>query len=255
MGKLLRYFSVGLVAVSFVADYATARCAEPDAPVTSGALLTEYQQELDSQWKKSGPYGLRDGKQRYSAERAVEAKFISGKVGNDVRKQQQLLDAILAVPDDGFAHAVYSDMVGILAKQSQSDRLRDLIAKRCPTQVGFHLGIEDIVIVLSKDTIHDGTLLLCDAYDKSTDATAKQGIAESLRRGFKKLVKLDGLDDQAAMRAIRGWYVAHANEYEPNIEYVDHLNSEGANYQIPLLRQKRTPNPLLAEYQRELQRN
>jgi hypothetical protein len=186
------------------------------------ALLERYKAELEAQWKTLGPFTKSEGKEEYEIEANQAERFFAERVGHNKKKQQELIDAILASKDDYWG---LSFITFLLAREGNRDELVSLLSRRCPPRLGLSLGVEDLIVLYPKE-LKDGTIVLCDAFDQSTDTKARQTIAAALRRGFKAMGIVDA-DDKKLVAEVRNWYAANALNYRPNLNYLGHWSNPG----------------------------
>jgi len=191
------------------------------------ALLERYKADLEAQIRALGSFTKREGKKKYGLEANLAERFFAERVGHNKQKQKDLIDAILESKDDYWG---LSEMTFLLAREGNRDQLIALLSQRCPPLLGLDLGVEDCLIILFRTELKDGTIVLCDAFDQSTDAKARQTIAAAFRRGFKAMGIADA-DDKKLVAEVRKWYVANAPNYKPNLNYLMHWSLPEFKYE------------------------
>jgi hypothetical protein len=229
---------VGMVALGSVA---VIHCAAAEVSEARRkellAKVQVYGQEFDARMKRLGPFSKGEGKERYEAQ-GIEARLWDEHIGNDARKQTELMEAILLTKDDGFAHWALVELVKAFASHGKRDQLRDLLTKRCPDQLGLYSRIEDYLIIECASELKDGTLVLCGAFDRSTDKDARRTIAEALRRGFTAMRIVDA-DDEKLVSKVRQWYKANSASFDVNFAYLDHWTNGRSSFEdVGVLKKK-----------------
>ena len=189
----------------------------------SADMLRLIEDEIDARSARLGPFSKGQGKDQAEAYASIADQVFAQRVGADRKKQDNLVTEILSSDDNGFAHSALREMVELLARNGERGRLTALLARRCPKDVSIDVGIEDCVIIINDKELHDGTALLCDAFDRSTDQTARRTIAAALRRGFAAMGIAES-NDAKEVKDVREWYLANSSRYEPNLSYLTHFS-------------------------------
>jgi hypothetical protein len=184
--------------------------------------------EREYQARVSALGRMKDGKDQYEASAKEAVKLFTAHCGKNPAEQRKLADAILSVPDSDFAHFALEQLTYLLAHEGRRDALVELLSKRCPQRLSMN-GIEDALVILCERELPDGAIVLCDAFEQSTDSTARDQIATALRRGFE-FANLPPQNDRDFVKECRRWYAANRKNYETNSRYLGHLNLQFDDY-------------------------
>ncbi|MFT3920977.1 MAG: hypothetical protein QM778_00435 [Myxococcales bacterium] len=191
--------------------------------------LSELEREYKARVAPLANLPPQEGKDRYEAEMLQAQKLFIERVGDDEVAQKRLIAAILMVPDNGFAHIALCQLIELLARQEMRDKLVEVLSKRCPSKFGLHMGVEDYLIILRNKELKEGTLILCDAFEKATDEDARHSLADAIRRGFK-FAGITSTDDTQVVDQCRRWFSTNYRAYEPNTRYLGHFNQSKFPY-------------------------
>lgn len=160
-----------------------------------------------------------NGKTRYGAESRCLALCVKDKM-NDGPSRIALLHE--AATDNAIdSESVRDNVVVILGEENAREELVWLLAARCPTRMFLDLPVE--YFLAGSEKLTDGVLVLCDAFEKSSNVRNRSRIAIALRRGFTA-VGVREKDDAAFVAAVRTWYLRNRDDVELNrAEYCSRL--------------------------------
>ena len=81
-----------------------------------------------------------------------------------------------------------------------------------------------------RDSINDGTLLLCEAWESSKDEKTEHTLIAALRSCFEPL-GVRSVDDTKFVAGVRDWYMRNKDAYAPNVDYESHPNHTTSKYE------------------------
>ncbi len=109
----------------------------------------------------------------------------------------------------GFADEVAYDAAYAFARTRDCKSLVALLSIRCPP-IAWDENIESAVV---NHEFTDGFLVLCDAFDASSDARVRGELANAMRRALCH-VGVDESDDQKMASASRAWFMQHRQQIQ-----------------------------------------
>lgn len=213
--------------LSITAVSCTSPIGQPQlkAQVSAVTILSELEREYEDNLNRRRDIAALNEKLQFEAKVNELTRLIKAHIVSDVDYQAALTDAVLGERDDGFAHAVLQNLIHVLAERNSRSELIRLISRRCPKRLGLALGLEDCLVVIHKDNLEDGLLVLCEAYDKSEDPEVRRTIANVVRRGFGNL-RIGSDVDSELMSDVKKWYLENRDAYVPNQRYPGHLSRD-----------------------------
>ncbi|NUQ66309.1 MAG: hypothetical protein HUU20_27930 [Pirellulales bacterium] len=161
-----------------------------------------------------------DGKMRSGQLATLLVSVVKKHVGNDKKLADRLADEAISAEGDTFRFTVLSALITIYCERDDQDALMRLLARWCPDDRLYSpTTIEGYLVIVFSDKLRDGTLVLCDAFDRSTSKDTRHRLATALRRGFTAL-GVESRDDAAFVRECRRWYLKNRGQYQLNYEYL-----------------------------------
>lgn len=150
------------------------------------------------------------------------AEVVSGRFRKSRPERRQLAEAVALLGDEGFGYFALQEVICQLTYYGERELLVSLLARRCPPRM-HSIQLDVLVLVLVQPSrLPDGTLILCDAYERSRDDAAKKTIYFALERAFRFLHIKSTSDDDYVVQ-VRKWYLENRGEYERSLGYLYHL--------------------------------
>ena len=142
---------------------------------------------------------------------------------------------------DNFDNEVEGDLVWICARVRDRENLTRLLSMRYP-RLGWDGRIERAVV---NSEFPQGLLVLCDAFDASSNARIKKALASGLRTALSPL-GVDKHGDEEMVEASRDWFISQGDKYKPNPWYEPEnatVDSSGRSHYAGLFIPREPPTP------------
>lgn len=227
MRMILVVAILGIMSIASQAD-AQSPPPKPEAPPAfvapsitkeeAAKLLAELEQEYEKRIAKLPD--TTDGRMLYDRNSRAMHQLIRERFEHDAAARRRLVGAVATAKDGSFGYGVLQDTVYLLKDCQERELLVWLLSRNCPNRM-FRSNIECALIIIREDKIPDGVLVLCDAYEKSQDRSAKEEIYNALERAFRSFrLPSNGADEY--VQEVRKWYLKNRDAYEPNNEYLNY---------------------------------
>jgi hypothetical protein len=196
-----------------------------------GGVLASLEGSLEEGIKRIPAADKIGGKKRSQLEEELLHSLVKDAIGKGGVTTKEFIEEVLANEDRGFANLTLCKLIQVLAEAGDRNSLRMLLARRCPDRVTLHTSLEAALIVVHRKTLTDGALVLCDAFDDSTQDDVRQRIAKALRRAFS-FAKLDSANDKQFISDCRKWYLKNRAAYVPNLRYCEQFTVDEFPYSV-----------------------
>lgn len=203
---------------------ATATAEEPKSGSTAFSL-SDFEDRYD---RDSKDFKTIPGKTPFAQWEALLGKMVRAEVFEHGRRR--ILDALVRqksqpTTTEDFQRLVSCDLISHFIYHGDEVGLVEILSFRCPPHWRVQMPLE-FELALSTDTIERGLLVLCDAYDKSTEQSNRDIIVKLLRRA-NLVVETQNTTDKQFVNNCREWLKlnSHAMEVNPDYGIPDHPNA------------------------------
>ncbi len=161
-----------------------------------------------------------DGKSRYERESQI---LISVLRETCTRHGHDTVGTAIARTQKGknkpsYLRRLESAAITLFAMDGKRQPLTQLLSSNCPEWLDNATTTEFALVAVGEDTLPDGILVLCDAFDEATNEKPQKQIVKLLRRAFLSHVAPTECDSKF-VKECRWWYVDHKRRLVVNDEY------------------------------------
>ncbi len=230
MRTILLVAAVGVATAAFPVRAAAppARVAPPLTTKEAAKVLADLEQEFKKRIDALYAEGTlpvapnTPGNQLEHYEINTIGQLVCDRFRNNRAARRELAEAVALLGDEGFGYFALQEVICQLTYKGERELLVSLLSRRCPQRM-HSLELDVLVLVLVQpDCLPDGTLVLCDAYERSRGDAAKKTIYFALERAFRFLHIKSTSDDDYVVQ-IRQWYRENRADYERSLGYLYHL--------------------------------